>query len=152
MENKLHSFSCDKQNFNFCFSNHYIPSSSVLFLLPICLLSLSFPSTPQLESKRQSRINEVLEPIYLQMCLAIKIWECNIGPQWLSRKESAFSAGDVAGARVWSLGWEDPLEKEMATLSSILAWKVHEQRSLQSRGSQRVGHDWARVQTRHKVT
>ena len=26
--------------------------------------------------------------------------------------------------RVWSLGWEDPLEKEMATHSSILAWKI----------------------------
>ena len=26
--------------------------------------------------------------------------------------------------RVWSLGWEDPLEKEMATHSSILAWEI----------------------------
>ena len=32
--------------------------------------------------------------------------------------------------RVRSLGWEDPLEKEMATHSSILAWKFHGQRSL----------------------
>ena len=31
---------------------------------------------------------------------------------------------------VWSLGWEDPLEKEMATHSSILAWEIHVQRSL----------------------
>ena len=31
---------------------------------------------------------------------------------------------------VRSLGWEDPLEKEMATHSSILAWKIHGQRSL----------------------
>ena len=31
---------------------------------------------------------------------------------------------------VWSLGREDPLEKEMATHSSILAWKSHGQRSL----------------------
>ena len=30
----------------------------------------------------------------------------------------------VQEARVWSLGWEDPLEKEMATYSSILAWKI----------------------------
>ena len=29
----------------------------------------------------------------------------------------------VQETRVWSLGWEDPLEKEMATPSSILAWK-----------------------------
>ena len=45
---------------------------------------------------------------------------------------------------VQSLGWEDPLEKEMATHSSILAWKIlwmEEPSRLQSMGSQRVGHD-----------
>ena len=35
-----------------------------------------------------------------------------------------------AGDTVWSLGEEDPLEKEMATHSSILAWEIHGQRSL----------------------
>ena len=43
-----------------------------------------------------------------------------------------------------SLGWEDPLEKEMATHSSIHAWKIpwtEEPGGLQSMGSQRVGHD-----------
>ena len=46
--------------------------------------------------------------------------------------------------RVRFLGWEDPLEKEMATHSSILAWKIpwmEEPGRLQSTGSQRVGHD-----------
>ena len=46
--------------------------------------------------------------------------------------------------RVRSLGWEDPLEREMATLSSSLAWKIswtEEPGGLQSMGSQRVGHD-----------
>ena len=45
---------------------------------------------------------------------------------------------------VRSLGWEDPLEKEMATRSSALAWKIlwmEEPGRLQSMGSQRVGHD-----------
>ena len=45
---------------------------------------------------------------------------------------------------VRSLGWEDPLEKEMATHSSILAWKIswtEEPGGLQSMGSQRVGHN-----------
>ena len=45
---------------------------------------------------------------------------------------------------VQSLGWEDPLEKEMAAHSSILAWKIpwtEEPGRLQSMGSQRVGHD-----------
>ena len=43
------------------------------------------------------------------------------------------------------LGQEDPLEKEMATHSSILAWKIpwtEEPCRLQSMRSQRVGHDW----------
>ena len=47
---------------------------------------------------------------------------------------------------VRSLGWEDPLEKEMATHSSILAWRIpwmEEPGGLQSTGSQRVEHDWA---------
>ena len=42
-----------------------------------------------------------------------------------------------------SLGWEDPLEKEMATHSSILAWRfpwTEEPGGLQPMGSQRVGH------------
>ena len=46
---------------------------------------------------------------------------------------------------VWSLGGEDPLEKEMATHSSILAWRIpwtEEPGGLQSMGSQRVGLDW----------
>ena len=57
-------------------------------------------------------------------------------------KESACNAGDM----VWSMDWEDPLEKEMATHSSILAWRIpwtEEPGGLQSMGSQRVRHDWA---------
>ena len=45
---------------------------------------------------------------------------------------------------VRSLGWEDPLEKEMATHSSNLAWKIpwmEEPGRLQSMGLQRIGHD-----------
>ena len=47
--------------------------------------------------------------------------------------------------RVQSLGQEDPLEKEMATHSSILAWRIpwtEEPGGLQFTGSQRVGHNW----------
>ena len=47
---------------------------------------------------------------------------------------------------VQSLGQEDALEKEMATHSSILAWRIpwmEELGGLQSTGSQRVRHDWA---------
>ena len=45
---------------------------------------------------------------------------------------------------VQSLGWEDPLEKEMATHSSTLVWKIpwtEEPGRLQSMGLQSVGHD-----------
>ena len=44
----------------------------------------------------------------------------------------------VQEIQVWSLGWEDPVEKEMATHSSILALRI-----LWTEGSQRVGHDWS---------
>ena len=46
--------------------------------------------------------------------------------------------------RVQSLGWEDSLEEEMATHSSILAWKISSTEKpdgLQSMGSQRIGHN-----------
>ena len=52
---------------------------------------------------------------------------------------------------VQSLGWEDPLEKGMATHSSILAWRIlwtEEPGKLQSMGSQRLGHNWA---TKHST-
>ena len=47
---------------------------------------------------------------------------------------------------VRALGWEDPLEKEMAIHSSTIAWKIpwtEEPGRLQSMGPQRVGHDRA---------
>ena len=42
---------------------------------------------------------------------------------------------------VWSLSWEDPLEKGKATHSSILAWRISW--TVKSLGSQRAGHNWA---------
>ena len=48
--------------------------------------------------------------------------------------------------RVWSLGQEDPLQEDIATHSSILAWEIpctEEPGGLQSTGSQRVGYDWS---------
>ena len=50
----------------------------------------------------------------------------------------------MQATRVQSLGWEDPLEKEMAAHSSILAWKIPqimELGRLPSMGLQRVRHD-----------
>ena len=58
-------------------------------------------------------------------------------PGGTDSKESAWNAGELA----WSLGQEDPLEKEMATHSSILAWKILQTEKpggIQSMGSQRI--------------
>jgi len=58
--------------------------------------------------------------------------------RWHSGKESACQM------RVWSLGQEEPLEKEMATHSCILAWKIpwtEEPGRLQLMRLQKVGHD-----------
>ena len=57
------------------------------------------------------------------------------------------SKASVSTRETWvqSLGWEDPLEKEMAIHSSSIAWKIpwtEEPGRLQSMGSQRVGHNW----------
>ena len=50
--------------------------------------------------------------------------------------------------QVWPLGWEDPLEEEMATHPNILAWGIlwtEEPGGLQSIGLQRVRLDWAHM-------
>ena len=55
----------------------------------------------------------------------------------------------VQGTWVWPLGWEDPLEKEMTTHSSTLAWEIpwtEEPDGLQSMGSQRIRHNLATKQ------
>ena len=51
----------------------------------------------------------------------------------------------IPETRVWSLGWEDPLEKRMTTCSSILAWRIpwtEKPGGLLSMVLQRAGHDW----------
>ena len=51
----------------------------------------------------------------------------------------------VQETEVQYLGWKDPLEKRIATKSSILAWRIpwtEEPGGQESMGSQRVGHDW----------
>ena len=58
--------------------------------------------------------------------------------------QSVMSLPAMQETWVRSLGQEDPLEKEMATHSNILAWRIpctEEAGGLESRGSQRVGHN-----------
>ena len=70
--------------------------------------------------------------------------QLNFGASFVAQSVKSLPA--VQETWVQCLGWEDPLEKEMETHSSILAWKIsrtEEPGGLQSMGSQRVGHDWA---------
>ena len=60
------------------------------------------------------------------------------------KKKIRLPVQEMQETQVLSLSWEDPLKKEMATLSSILAWKIswtEESGRLQSMGSQRIAHD-----------
>ena len=72
-----------------------------------------------------------------------------IGLMWVSASLVAQRVKHLPAmqdTRVRSLGWEDPLEKEMSTHFSTLAWKIsctEEPGRLQSMGLQSVGHDWA---------
>ena len=61
-------------------------------------------------------------------------------PSWASQVAQPANTGGAG-----DLGWEDPLEEEMAAHSSILAWEIpqtEESHGLQSMGSQRVRHDF----------
>ena len=60
--------------------------------------------------------------------------------------QSVKNLPEMQETQVWALGWEDPLEKEMATHSSVLAWEIpwtEKPGGQQSLGSQRVRHGWA---------
>ena len=80
-------------------------------------------------------------------------WSLSLGywegfPGGSDCKESAC----MEETQVLSLGQEDPLEKGMATHSSILAWKIpwiEEPGRLQSIVSNRVGHDWSNLAQKH---
>ena len=71
--------------------------------------------------------------------------------QWWKKQKTLSAMLKTQEMRVRSLGWEDPLEKEMATHSSILTWKIpwtEEPSGLQSMRLPRVGHslsNWAHV-------
>ena len=66
-------------------------------------------------------------------------------PNWASLlAQTVKNLPVVREAQVPSLGWEDPLEKGMATHSSVLAWRIprtEQPGGLWSMGSQRVSHD-----------
>ena len=63
----------------------------------------------------------------------MQVWPCNFKliyvllwglPRWFRGKKSTCQCKEMQGTWIIPLGWEDPLEKEMATHSSILAWEI----------------------------
>ena len=91
---------------------------------------------------------------YIKTIISSSLWHCFISlykgyyhqtldfPGSSDGKASAYNVADLGSIH----GWEDPLEKEMATHSSTLAWRIpwmEEPGGLKSMASQRVGHDWA---------
>ena len=108
---------------------------SDMFLLSVCI-SLAWKIS-SCSSKLETK-NKAMECfLWFYSCMGL--------PWWLSGKESA-TIQEPQEMQVWSLGQEDPMEKETATPSSILSWRapwIEEPGELQSMGSQRVGHNWS---------
>ena len=94
-----------------------------------------FSKYEQSTSAQVSKLRNTLSLSYY--CFFGMTMNLNMGfPSGSDGKESTCSAGD--------LGWEDPLEKEMATHSSILSWKIpltEEPGGLSSMGLQKVGYN-----------
>ena len=80
----------------------------------------------------------VLHALYTILLLPLKLLKASLVAQTVKCLPA------VQDTQVRSLGWEDPLEKEMATHSSLLIWRIPrtgEPSGLLSMGSHRVGHD-----------
>ena len=84
-------------------------------------------------------LSEVVMPFYFFPRLMYKSWASQVVLMVI-----CLPVPETQETWVQSLGREDPLEEEMTTHSSILAWNIlwtEEPGGLQSMGSQRVGHD-----------
>ena len=82
--------------------------------------------------------SDTVSIVYPSICHEVYVYMTSLVAQTVKRLPTMWET------QVQSLGWEDPLEKEMATHSSTLAWKIlwtEELGRLPSTGSQRVRHD-----------
>ena len=108
---------------------HDHPWGPMVFHVSVMMMMAREPSCRQRLSPKLSLFPNKLLPHNNQASLVAQIVK-NLPTMWETR--------------VQSLGWEDPLEKEMATHSSILAWRIpwtEESGGLPSVGSQRIGHN-----------
>ena len=127
-----------------------LASSIVIIIVTLhyALFCITIPSHE--EQKFEELLNKAIfnEFIFFNCCECLSI-------SWIKKKKKTMYVASLIAhmvknlpvmqeMQVQSLGWEDPLEKEMATYSSILAWRIpwtEEPGGLQSMRSQRVGHD-----------
>ena len=95
--------------------------------------------------RKESDTTEQLSPYFTSSEYS---WLISFGTSLVAQMVKRLPA--MLETQVRSLSREDPLEKEMATHSSILAWRIpwtEEPGRLPSMGSQRVEHDWATLHT-----
>ena len=111
---------------------------------PPCLSLLSYWTTMDYNTLCHNWFKYLSLPSHNQKILPSPLPPSkNLGP-WVAQMVKNLTP--MWETKVWSLGQEDPLEEEMATHSSILAWKIpwtEEPGWLQSMYSQRIRYDWA---------
>ena len=113
-----------------------MPSNHLTLCSPLLLLPSVFPS-----------INSCTFWLWIWV-----VWVPDINVCGFPGSSEVKNLHEMQETQVRSLGWEDPLEKEMAAHSSILAWEIpwtEEPGGLQSMESQRVGQDLATKQQQH---
>ena len=116
------------------------PSSPSLGLPDVS--SIPLRKTRRARTKVSVQENHLLAYISFIPQVFIELLRCSNGASLVAQMVKRPPA--IWETRVRSLGWEDHLEKEMATHSSILVWRIpwtEDPDRLQSISSQRVGHD-----------
>ena len=121
---------------NFCYNN------SIYFIILIC--GLWWPAQPLSEVHSQEA-NTAFKLLFLLVFTFMFLWASLVA-------QLVKNLPAMQETQIRSLGREDPLEKEMATHSSIVAWRIpwtEEPGGLKSRRSQRIRNDWVTNFTFH---
>ena len=90
------------------------------------------------------KIRQLLSPRKMKDCIRKRLVLVDLDILTFLMVQNVKSLPAMQETWVQFLGWKDPLEKEIATHSSILAWRIpwtEEPGGLQSMGLQRIGHD-----------
>ena len=117
------------------------------FFLGMVLITASCTLSQTSIHSSSGTLSDLIPWIYF----SLPLYNCkgfDLGHTWMASlvAQTVKRLSTTWETRVWSLGWEDPLDKEMAIHSSTIAWKIpwtEEPGRLQSMGSQRIGHDQA---------